>query len=136
MLYGYYGQEVKVKENLNEETSFQMEDSYADKIDTTITKESSMVDTSWQIDQQIEAEVQSGAYTFEEPEVIMDPYQIPPLTGVAVFQTDEECRVRVTVKERQRSRYHRCDCESKRTSGTDHRSLPENGEFGKTGTFR
>lgn len=56
-VYGYYGQEVKVKENLNEETSFQMEDSYADKIDTTITKESSMVDTSWQIDQQIEAEV-------------------------------------------------------------------------------
>ena len=54
-VYGYYGQEVKVKENLNEETSFQMEDSYADKIDTTITKESSMVDTSWQIDQQIEA---------------------------------------------------------------------------------
>ena len=97
-VYGYYGQEVKVKENLNEETSFQMEDSYADKIDTTITKESSMVDTSWQIDQQIEAEVQSGAYTFEEPEVIMDPYQISPLTGVAVFQTDEECRVRVTVK--------------------------------------
>lgn len=45
-VYGYYGQEVKVKENLNEETSFQMEDSYADKIDTTITKESSMVDTS------------------------------------------------------------------------------------------
>ena len=75
-----------------------MEDSYADKIDTTITKESSMVDTSWQIDQQIEAEVQSGAYTFEEPEVIMDPYQISPLTGVAVFQTDEEYRVRVTVK--------------------------------------
>ena len=97
-VYGYYGQEVKVKENLNEETSFQMEDSYADKIDTTITKESSMVDTSWQIDQQIEAEVQSGAYTFEEPEVIMDPYQISPLTGVAVFQTDEEYRVRVTVK--------------------------------------
>ena len=57
-----------------------------------------MVDTSWQIDQQIEAEVQSGAYTFEEPEVIMDPYQISPLTGVAVFQTDEEYRVRVTVK--------------------------------------
>ena len=28
-VYGYYGQEVKVKENLNEETSFQMEDSYA-----------------------------------------------------------------------------------------------------------
>ena len=26
-VYGYYGQEVKVKENLNEETSFQMEDS-------------------------------------------------------------------------------------------------------------
>lgn len=97
-VYGYYGQEVKVKENLNEETSFQMEDSYTDKIDTTITKESSMVDTSWQIDQQIEAEVQSGAYTFEEPEVIMDPYQISPLTGVAVFQTDEEYRVRVTVK--------------------------------------
>ena len=42
-VYGYYGQEVKVKKNLNEETSFQMEDSYADKIDTTITKESSML---------------------------------------------------------------------------------------------
>ena len=28
----------------------------------------------------------------------MDPYQISPLTGVAVFQTDEEYRVRVTVK--------------------------------------
>ena len=54
-VYGYYGQEVKIKENLNEEVSFQMEDSYADQIDTTITKEVSMVDTSWQIDQQIEA---------------------------------------------------------------------------------
>ena len=30
--------------------------------------------------------------------MIMDPYQISPLTGVAVFQTDEEYRVRVTVK--------------------------------------
>ncbi len=114
-----------------------MEDSYADKIDTTITKESSMVDTSWQIDQQIEAEVQSGAYTFEEPEVIMDPYQISPLTGVAVFQTDEEYRVRVTVKGKTKEAdITGVTVKAKRTSGTDHRSLPENGEFGKTGTFR
>ncbi len=97
-IYGYYGTKVKVNASMEDLVSFQTEDSTSGKNTAGVTREESLVDMTGQIDQQITAEAESGAYSFEEPEVIMDPYQMSPLTGVAVFETDQACRVRVTVE--------------------------------------
>lgn len=97
-IYGYYGTKVKVNASMEDLVSFQTEDSTSGENTAGVTREESLVDMTGQIDQQITAEAESGAYSFEEPEVIMDPYQMSPLTGVAVFETDQACRVRVTVE--------------------------------------
>lgn len=97
-VYGYYGTKVRVKSSMEDLDSFQMEDGTDNGESSGISNEDSLVSTTYQIDQQITAEVESGAYSFEEPEVILDPYQISPLTGVIVFQTKEAYQVRVTVE--------------------------------------
>lgn len=73
-------------------------DSVSDSIETSIRKEDSLMKTSYEIDRQLEAELNSGNYTWDEPMVIMNPYKISPLTGVVLFATEEDCAVRVTVK--------------------------------------
>ena len=52
---------------------------------------------SKQIFQQLQAELENG-YSWEEPMVIQNPYQVSPLTAVIIFDTKEECAVRFTVK--------------------------------------
>ncbi len=49
------------------------------------------------IDEALQAELAAG-FTFEEPEVILDPYQASPLSAVVVFHTDEAVGGTVTVK--------------------------------------
>ena len=68
-----------------------------EKVESTITQEASWVDTSLEVDQQLEEEQKNG-YTWEEPLVVQNPYRYSPLTAVILFDTDEECEVRVTVK--------------------------------------
>ena len=55
------------------------------------------MDTSLEVDQQLEEEQKNG-YTWEEPLIVQNPYRYSPLTAVILFDTDEECEVRVTVK--------------------------------------
>ena len=50
-----------------------------------------------EIDQQLQAEQENG-YTWDDPMVILNPYQISPLTAVVLFDTEEEYGVRFTVK--------------------------------------
>lgn len=96
--YGYYKQEVKVSVDLDETVSINENDGAADGYDTDITKEDSLVKTSYDIDAQVDAELASGNYSFEEPLVILNPYRISPLTGLILFTTEDETAVRVTVK--------------------------------------
>lgn len=46
----------------------------------------------------IEERLRSGFYTFEDMLVIKNPYNLAPLTALAVFQTDLPCRVQFVVK--------------------------------------
>ena len=60
-------------------------------------KETTRIASSYEIDQQLQAELENG-YSWEEPMVIQNPYQVSPLTAVIIFDTKEECAVRFTVK--------------------------------------
>ena len=126
-IYGYYGTKVKVDAGMDDLVSFQMEDGDGSTENTGISGEQSLVATTYQIDQQITAEIESGAYSFEEPEVIMDPYQISPLTAVVVFQTEEACRVRVTVE----GKTQEADVSGTTEKNTEHR-VPIIGLYPKT----
>ncbi|MGN0244192.1 MAG: aryl-sulfate sulfotransferase [Lachnospiraceae bacterium] len=53
--------------------------------------------TSQQIDDQIQQLLEQSDYGFDEPYIIVDPYQNSPLTAVALFKTEEEVGVRFTV---------------------------------------
>ena len=94
---GYYKQKLKVKMDRDNTIKIQENDQSADDVETTITKEATLVETSLEIDQQLQAEQENG-YTWEEPMVISNPYQISPLTAVVLFDTEDSCGVRFTVK--------------------------------------
>lgn len=94
---GYYEQKVETSMDLENTISIQENDSTAEEIETTIPQEKSLVGTSYEIDQQINAELEKG-HTWEEPMVILNPYQISPLSAYILFNTQEECAVRVTVR--------------------------------------
>ena len=96
-VYGYYGQAISAQMDLEGRASIEENDASAKNIETAITKEPSLVKNSYEIDQQLQAEQDHG-YTWEEPMVIQNPYQISPLTAVVLFNTREECKVRFTVK--------------------------------------
>lgn len=49
------------------------------------------------IDEALEAEMAAG-YTFEDPAVILDPYQASPLSAMVLFHTDVEVGGTITVK--------------------------------------
>ena len=63
-----------------------------------IQQTQSLEEQTVQIDEMIQAELENGQYSFEEPLVIQNPYQNSPLTAVAVFNTEEESQIKVTVK--------------------------------------
>ncbi len=95
--YGYYDQKLKVSMDMDNTVSIGENDESATAVETEIPTEETRVAASYDIDQQLQAEQDNG-YTWEEPMVIQNPYQIAPLTAVVVFDTPEECGVRFTVK--------------------------------------
>lgn len=96
--YGYYKQVVDVDADLDEAVVITENDEASGEIDTAIPSEDTLVKTTYEIDTQVEEELASGDYTWEEPLVIVNPYKISPLTGVILFQTEQELGVRITVK--------------------------------------
>lgn len=96
--YGSYKQVIKVNADLDEAVPVNENDAASASIETTIPVEDTLVKTSADIDAQVQAELDSGNYSFEEPLVILNPYRISPLTAMILFQTEETVGVRVTVK--------------------------------------
>ncbi|MDO4556097.1 MAG: aryl-sulfate sulfotransferase [Lachnospiraceae bacterium] len=68
------------------------------KIETNITVEDSQVTTCRQIDANLSAELESGNYTFDNPLVVVNPYQNSPLTALVLFNTKKNVSVKATVK--------------------------------------
>lgn len=95
--YGYYGQKLNVTMDVDDTISIQENDDSANDIQTEIPQTKTLVATSYEIDQQLQAEQENG-YTWDDPMVILNPYQISPLTAVVLFDTEEEYGVRFTVK--------------------------------------
>ena len=95
--YGYYGQKLNVTMDVDNTISIQEDDDSANDIQTEIPQTKTLVATSYEIDQQLQAEQENG-YTWDDPMVILNPYQISPLTAVVLFDTEEEYGVRFTVK--------------------------------------
>lgn len=96
--YGYYDQAVKVESDLWNTVPVSADDASAKAYETEIAKEETLVGTTAKIDAQIQETLESGEYTWENPMVITNPYHNSPLTAMVLFQTEEECAVRVTVK--------------------------------------
>ena len=80
-----FNQEVITNNNKNTFTS-------------TIAVEDDLAMQSYQVDQQIQQELQNNEYLFENPLTILDPFGNSPLTAVILFRTEEACAVRVIVK--------------------------------------
>lgn len=55
-------------------------------------------------DKAIEELSQSGAYDFSDMLVIINPYAITPLTALALFDTQTSCKVRFTVKGKEKKK--------------------------------
>ena len=49
------------------------------------------------VDEQLLAALESGAYTFENPLIAVDPYGCSPLTALVIFQTKEEANISIHV---------------------------------------
>ena len=56
-----------------------------------------MKDRQLQIDEMLLAELNSGAYTLEEPLIIVDPYGFSPLTAVVLFKTEEPQNISIHI---------------------------------------
>ena len=113
---GYHKQVIKTGKNKSETLQIADNGSNMEKVESTITQEVSWVDTSLEVDQQLEEEQKNG-YTWEEPLIVQNPYRYSPLTAVILFDTDEECEVRVTVK----GKTEAADIEGTVDAATSHR---------------
>ena len=113
---GYHKQVIRTGSHKQEKLQISDNGSNAEKVESTISQEESWVDTSVEIDQQLTDEQQNG-YTWEEPLVVQNPYRYSPLTAVILFDTDEECKVRVTVK----GKTEAADIEGTIDAATSHR---------------
>ena len=89
---------VKYKIDKQENTLIQGNDKTGENITTDIPLAMSLEENTYQVDQMIQDELESGNYTFEEPFVVPNPYQDAPLTAFVVYTGDQEASVRVTVK--------------------------------------
>lgn len=96
--YGYYQQEVPVNTKNMENVKIQENEETEAFSDSNIPMERTLVSETKSIEEQVQAEVDSGNYSFEEPLILNNPYKNAPLTGLIIFQTEESCGVRVTVK--------------------------------------
>lgn len=50
------------------------------------------------IDERLLKEFHSGTYTIDDPLVVINPYEIAPLSALVMFNTNEECVVSLTIK--------------------------------------
>ena len=82
--YGYYGQKLKVTMDVDDTISIQENDDSANDIQTEIPQAKTLVATSYEIDQQLQTEQENG-YTWDDPMVILNPYQISPLTACLLY---------------------------------------------------
>ena len=49
------------------------------------------------VDKTLQAELESGIYTFESPLTVLDPYGESPLTALILFETEEPSRIEITI---------------------------------------
>ena len=112
----YHRQVIKTKKDDLETLKIQDDKNAAEKIESTISQEESWVDTSIEIDRQLGEEQERG-YTWEEPLVVQNPYRYSPLTAMILFDTQEECEIRVTVKGKTKA----ADIEGKLDAAVSHR---------------
>lgn len=49
------------------------------------------------VDKTLQAELESGGYTFESPLTVLDPYGESPLTALILFDTAEPSRIEITI---------------------------------------
>lgn len=96
--YGSYQQAIKVSADLDEEILISSNDAQAASIVTDIPVTTSPVTETLTIDSQIQEELNSGMYTFQEPLLLLNPYKVSPLTALFLFTTDNPCQVQITVK--------------------------------------
>ncbi len=54
-------------------------------------------------DEELEKKLKSGKYTWKSPLIVTNPYGNSPLTAYVLFETEEECAVRVRVKGKTRA---------------------------------
>ncbi len=94
--YGYYDKVADATTDVTATTLISGNDDY--EVETTLAREDTLVRSAKIIDDEIQAEVESGEHTWEDPLVLSNPYKIAPLTAMVVFDTEESCKVRVTVK--------------------------------------
>lgn len=81
------GFEKEVVSNVNDHT-----------FNSTIATEDDKALQSYHLDQQIQTELENGEHLFDDPFVILNPFGNSPLTAIVLFQTKEECAVRVIVE--------------------------------------
>lgn len=96
--YGYYEQEVSLNLEDVENVNVLESDEAALDYDSEILLEESLIAQTKTIDEEIQMELESGSYTWETPLVLNNPFKVAPLTGMILFETEQPCRVRVTVK--------------------------------------
>ncbi len=95
---GYYERELTAPLDMDDLLGISENDAVSSVYDSDIPAEESLVASSLAIDALVEEELNSGSYTWESPLAITDPYQNSPLAGLILFQTEQPCSVRVTVK--------------------------------------
>ena len=96
--YGYYRQVADISIEPSATTNILENDNFKDSVETTLQTEDTLVAHSKVIDDEIQAEMENGKHTWEKPMVLTNPYKISPLTAVVVFDIEQSCKVRVTVK--------------------------------------
>lgn len=97
--------------------SYQLVDDSSKSVKTDLTTEKSKPVLTAEIDQQISEELEKNIYSLESPLVIQNPFQTCPLTAMIVFNTEDACKVRVTVKGKTKD----TDISSVLDSTADHR---------------
>ncbi len=50
-----------------------------------------------EVDNEIKNEIESGEFTFDNPYLVIDPYESSPLTALVGFKTEEDMEVKITV---------------------------------------
>lgn len=64
---------------------------------TNLEVKDSITSQDMEIDSEIEKELDNKNNTFENPLVIQDPFDVAPLTAIAVFNTDVEAEIQMTI---------------------------------------